>query len=34
MGGPVQSEEGVLGGIWGGDIKDFDNSKNFSSIIL
>ena len=27
MGGPVQSEEGVLGGIWGGDIKDFDNSK-------
>ncbi len=29
MGGPVQSEEGVLGGIWGGDIKDFDNSKIF-----
>ena len=29
MGGPVQSEEGVLGGIWGGDIIDFDNSKIF-----
>ena len=29
MGGPIQSEEGVLGGIWGGDIKDFDNSKIF-----
>ena len=29
MGGPVQSEQGVLGGIWGGDIKDFDNSKIF-----
>ena len=29
MGGPVQSEEGVLGGIWGGNIKDFDNSKIF-----
>jgi len=29
MGGPVQSEEGILGGIWGGDIKDFDNSKIF-----
>ena len=29
MGGPVQSEEGVHGGIWGGDIKDFDNSKIF-----
>ena len=29
MGGPVQSEEGLLGGIWGGDIKDFDNSKIF-----
>ena len=29
MGGPVQSEEGVLGGIWGGEIKDFDNSKTF-----
>ena len=24
MGGPVQSKEGVLGGIWGGEIKDFD----------
>ena len=29
MGGPAQSEEGVLGGIWGGDIKDFNNSKIF-----
>ena len=29
MGGPVQSEEGVLGGIWGGDINDFYNSKTF-----
>jgi 3-hydroxyisobutyrate dehydrogenase and related beta-hydroxyacid dehydrogenases len=29
MGGPTQSEEGVLGGIWGGDINDFDNSKIF-----
>ncbi|MDC0232907.1 NAD(P)-binding domain-containing protein [Pelagibacteraceae bacterium] len=29
MGGPVQSEEGVLGGIWGGNIKDFNNSKIF-----
>jgi len=29
MGGPVQSEEGVLGGIWGGDKKDFDDSKLF-----
>jgi hypothetical protein len=29
MGGPVQSEEGILGGIWGGDIIDFDNSKTF-----
>jgi len=29
MGGPVQSEEGVLGGIWGGDKKDFDDSKIF-----
>jgi len=29
MGGPVQSEEGVLGGIWGGDSKDFNNSKIF-----
>jgi len=29
MGGPAQSEEGVLGGIWGGDIKDFDKSKIF-----
>jgi len=29
MGGVVQSEEGVLGGIWGGDKKDFDDSKLF-----
>ena len=29
MGGPVQSEEGVLGGIWGGEKKDFDESKLF-----
>ena len=29
MGGPIQSEEGILGGIWGGDIKDFDHSKIF-----
>ena len=29
MGGPVQSEEGVLGGIWGGDKKDFDDSRLF-----
>ena len=29
MGGPIQSAEGVLGGIWGGDIKDFDKSKIF-----
>ncbi len=29
MGGPVQSEEGILGGIWGGDIKDFNESKKF-----
>ena len=27
MGGPVQSEEGVLGGIWGGDIDNFNESK-------
>tara|TARA_B100001250_G_scaffold405008_1_gene421793 strand:+ start:212 stop:1075 length:864 start_codon:yes stop_codon:yes gene_type:complete len=29
MGGPVQSEEGVLGGIWGGDSKNFDKSKKY-----
>ncbi len=27
MGGPVQSEEGVLGGIWGGDINNFNESN-------
>jgi len=29
MGGPVQSEEGILGGIWGGDSEDFEDSKKF-----
>lgn len=29
MGGPVQSEEGILGGIWGGDISNFEESKNY-----
>ena len=29
MGGPVQSEEGILGGIWGGDSKDFEESKKY-----
>ena len=29
MGGPVQAEEGVLGGIWGGDSKDFEVSKAY-----
>ena len=29
MGGPVQAEEGILGGIWGGDSKDFEDSKKF-----
>ena len=29
MGGPVQAEEGILGGIWGGDPKDFEESKKF-----
>jgi 3-hydroxyisobutyrate dehydrogenase-like beta-hydroxyacid dehydrogenase len=29
MGGPVQSEEGILGGIWGGDISDFGESKKY-----
>tara|TARA_B100001029_G_scaffold177877_1_gene183350 strand:- start:1018 stop:1881 length:864 start_codon:yes stop_codon:yes gene_type:complete len=28
-GGPVQSEEGTLGGIWGGDIENFNNSKKY-----
>ncbi|MDC6447856.1 NAD(P)-dependent oxidoreductase [Alphaproteobacteria bacterium] len=29
MGGPVQSEEGILGGIWGGEIDNFDDSKKY-----
>ncbi len=28
-GGPVQSKEGTLGGIWGGDIDNFNNSKKY-----
>ena len=28
-GGPVQSEEGTLGGIWGGDIENFNDSKKY-----
>ena len=31
MGGPVQSEEGVLGGIWGGDSDNFEESKKYLS---
>ena len=31
MGGPVQSEEGILGGIWGGDNSDFEVSKKYLS---
>ena len=31
MGGPVQSEEGILGGIWGGDNSDFEESKKYLS---
>ncbi|MFZ8865299.1 MAG: NAD(P)-dependent oxidoreductase [Rickettsiales bacterium] len=31
MGGPVQSEEGILGGIWGGDSDDFEESKKYLS---
>ena len=31
MGGPVQSEEGILGGIWGGDNSDFEDSKKYLS---
>ena len=31
MGGPVQSEEGILGGIWGGDNADFEDSKKYLS---
>ena len=29
MGGPVQAEEGILGGIWGGELKYFNDSKKF-----
>ena len=29
MGGPVQSEEGILGGIWGGDKSFFEESKKY-----
>ena len=32
MGGPVQSEEGILGGIWGGDNSDFEDSKKYLSL--
>ena len=31
MGGPVQSEQGILGGIWGGDTSHFDESKKYLS---
>ena len=31
MGGPVQSEEGVLGGIWGGDDSNFEESNKYLS---
>ena len=31
MGGPVQSEQGILGGIWGGDSSHFDESKKYLS---
>ena len=29
MGGPVQSEQGILGGIWGGDSSHFEESKKY-----
>ena len=29
MGGPVQAEEGILGGIWGGELEYFNDSKKF-----
>ena len=29
MGGPVQSEEGILGGIWGGEANNFEESKKY-----
>ena len=31
MGGPVQSEEGILGAIWGGDNSDFEESNIYLS---
>ena len=31
MGGPVQSEEGILGGIWGGNNSDFEESNMYLS---
>ena len=31
MGGPVQSEQGMLGGIWGGDSIHFEESKKYLS---
>ena len=31
MGGPVQSEEGILGGIWGGDNSNFEESNTYLS---
>ena len=31
MGGPVQSEQGILGGIWGGDSSYFEESNKFLS---
>ena len=31
MGGPVQSEEGILGGIWGGDVSNFEESNKYLS---
>jgi len=29
MGGPIQSEEGILGGIWGGEPNNFEESKKY-----
>ena len=31
MGGPVQSEEGILGGIWGGDSFNFEEANKYLS---
>ena len=31
MGGPVQSEEGILGGIWGGNNSNFEESNMYLS---